>query len=69
MDIKTQLKLLLTLKHLTMNQLAELMSIEMNKPYTAAMLYGKLNRNTISFYECQKIAKILGYEIEFKEIK
>ncbi len=60
MDIKTQLKLLLTLKHISMKQLAELMSNELSKTYTP------LNRK---FYECQCIAKILGYEIEFKEIK
>ncbi len=69
MDIKTQLKILLTLKHLTMEQLAELMSKKSNKPYTAAKLYGKINRDTISFTECQQIADILGYKIEFTELK
>lgn len=69
MDIKTQLKLMLTMKHISMKKLAELMSKQTDEPYTAAKLYGKLNRDTLSFTECQKIAKILGYEIEFKEIK
>ncbi len=69
MDIKTQLKILLTLKHLTMEQLAELMSKKSNKPYTAVKLYGKINRDTISFTECQQIADILGYKIEFTELK
>ena len=69
MNIKTQLKILLTLKHLTMEQLAELMSKKSNKPYTAAKLYGKINRDTISFTECQQIADILGYKIEFTELK
>lgn len=69
MDIKTQLKLMLTMKHVSMKKLAELLSKHMNEPYTAAKLYGKLNRDTISFTECQNIARILGYEIEFKEIK
>ncbi len=69
MDIKTQLKLMLTMKHISMKKLAELMSNQMDEPYSAAKLYGKLNRDTISFTECQNIAKILGYEIEFKEIK
>lgn len=68
MDIKTQLKILLTLKHMSMEQLAALLTKEMNKLYTPAKIYGKLNRDTISFTECQKIAKILGYEIIFKEI-
>ena len=69
MDINTQLKILLALKHISMEKLAELLSKETNKNYTAAKLYGKINRDSISFTECQNIAKILGYEIIFKEIQ
>ena len=69
MDIKTQLKILLTLKHISMEKLAELMSEETGKDYTAAKLYGKINRDSISFTECQHIAKILNHEIVFKELK
>lgn len=68
MDIKTQLKIFLTLHHLSMAQLAECMSRETGKNYTSAKLYGKINRDTLSFTECQIIAKILGYEIVFKEV-
>ncbi len=68
MDIKTQLKIFLTLRHLSVSKLAELMSKETGINYTAAKLYGKLNRDTISFTECQIIAKILGYEIVFQEV-
>ena len=68
MDIKTQIKILLTLKHMSVEQLAKKLSDETKKIYTPAKIYGKLNRDTISFTECQIIAKILGYEILFKEI-
>ena len=68
MHIKTQIKILLTLKHVSMKELAELMTVETGKQYTAAILYGKINRDSISFTECQIIAKILGYEIYFKEL-
>lgn len=68
MDIKTQIKILMTLKHMSMEQLAELITKETGDKYTAASLYGKINRDTISFTECQHIAKILGYEITFKEL-
>ena len=68
MDIKTQIKILLTLKHMSVEQLAKFMTKEIGKPYTPAKIYGKLNRDTISFSECQIIAKILGYEIQFKEL-
>lgn len=67
MNIKTQLKILLTLKQMPMKKLAEEMTILTGKDYTPAGLYGKINRDTISFTECQNIAKILGYEIIFKE--
>jgi len=69
MDIKTQLKIFLAMRHLTVAELARKLSEVTGKSYTSAMIYGKLNRDTISFSECQMIAKILGYEIIFKEIK
>lgn len=68
MDIKTQLKILFTLKHMSMERLASLMTQETGENYTAAKLYGKINRDTISYTECQHIAKILGYKIEFVEL-
>ena len=68
MDIKTQLTILLTLKRMSMKALAHEMSKLTGIKYTPAMLYGKINRDTISFSECQQIAKILGYNIEFIEI-
>lgn len=68
MDIKTQLKLLLTIRHMSMKRLAEEMTKKTNKQYTDAKLYGKINRDTISYTECQLIANILGYEIIFKEL-
>ena len=69
MDIKTQIKILLTLKNISIAKLAQLISKETGENYTPAKIYGKLNRDTISFTECQIIAKVLGYEIVFKELK
>lgn len=68
MDIKTQLKLLLTLKHMSMKNLAMEMTNKTGKQYTPAKIYGKINRDSISYTECQQIAEILGYEITFKEL-
>ena len=50
-----------------MEELAVKMTEFAGKTYTPAMLYGKINRDTISFTECQLIADILGYRIEFVE--
>ena len=68
MDIKTRLKILMTIKRVSMEQLANLMTDYTGKTYTPAMLYGKINRDSISFTECQNIAKLLGYKIEFVEM-
>lgn len=66
-NIKTQLKLLMTLKQISMESLSKKMSEISNEAYTPAKLYGKINRDTISFTEVQKIAYILGYKIDFNE--
>lgn len=67
MEIKKQIKILMTLRNVSMIELAKLMCKETGKDYTAAELYGKLNRDTISFTECKIIARILGYKINFVE--
>lgn len=66
-NIKTRLKILMTLKQMSMEQLAEKMTEIKGEVVTPAMLYSKINRNSISFEDCQIIAKILGYKIEFVE--
>lgn len=55
----------MVLEKINMSQLAELMTEELKKPYTRHSLNGKFARETISLKECQAIAKILGYHIEF----
>lgn len=67
MDIKTQLKILLTLKHVSMKELAEKLTQETGEVYTPASLYGKINRGSISYNLCCKVADILGYKLEFVE--
>lgn len=62
---KSLIKSLLVLNNLTVPKLAERMSAELNKKYTKGSVYGKLRRDTLTLKECQTIAKILGYHIEF----
>lgn len=68
-NIKTQLKFLMSLNRVSMNELASKMSEKTGKHYTSAVLYGKINRDSISFTECQLIGEILGYKLEFVEEK
>ena len=69
MDIKTQLNIMFTVRKMRVAKLAELMSTETGRHYTASSLYGKINRDTISFTECQIIAKLLNYELMFKDLE
>ena len=62
---KSYIRSLLTLHNMPIIRLAELMSKELGKTYTRQSLYGKLDRDSLSLKECQIIAKILGYHIEF----
>lgn len=57
------------MKHVSMEKLAQLLTKETKKKYTSAKLYGKINRDTLSFTEFKNIIKILGYKIEFIEEK
>lgn len=59
------IKPLLSLNQFTVEELAKRMSVELNKKYTRSSLNGKFARDTLSMKECQAIAKILGYRIEF----
>lgn len=66
---KSYIRSLLTLHNMSIIRLAELMSKELGKTYTRQSLYGKLDRDSLSLKECQIIAKILGYHIEFVKNK
>lgn len=67
MDTKTRLKILFTIEQMSMQKLAEELSAKAGEKYTKAALYGKINRDTITYTECRYIADILGYELEFKK--
>jgi len=55
---------LLVLNKVSVAELAEKMTKLMNKKYSRGSIYGKLDRDTLTFKELQAIAKILGYKIE-----
>lgn len=65
MENKKFIRSLLVLNNMTMPELAKLMTKELGKKYTRDSINGKLARESISLRECQTIAKILGYRIEF----
>lgn len=62
---KRYINSLLTLENISVAELAKKMTIELNKKYTNKGIYAKLSRDTLTLKECQAIAKILGYRIEF----
>lgn len=66
---KNYIKSLLVLHNISVPQLAEKLEVELKRKCTKGSLYGKLRRNTLTLRECQAIAKILGYHIEFVKNK
>ena len=64
MDNKSYIMSLLVLNKVSVAELAEKMTKLMNKKYSRGSIYGKLDRDTLTFKELQAIAKILGYKIE-----
>lgn len=65
MNNKNYIRSLLALNNISVIELAEKMTEMSDEKYTAGSLYGKLSRDTLTLRECQLIAKILGYRIEF----
>ncbi|MBQ7450082.1 hypothetical protein IJS77_01595 [bacterium] len=68
MSSKETVKILLVKRCMTITKLAEKLSEATNKKYSRANLSDKISRSAIRFDEMEQIAKILGYEIEFKDI-
>ena len=68
MSSKETVKILLVKRCMTITKLAEKLSKVTNKKYSRANLSDKISRSAIRFDEMEQIAKILGYEIEFKDI-
>ena len=62
---KNYIRSLLMLNGMSVIRLAKLMTDELGTQYTRGSLYGKMDRDTLTLRECQAIAKILGYHIEF----
>ena len=68
MNIRAQINFWLALKQYDYNKLASEMTKVMNKKYTRGSINAKLIRNTLTLYEFEQIAKILGYKIIFEEV-
>ncbi len=65
--ITVEIKLLASLRGLTLTHVAQKMSERLKKPYSLANLSNKLKRGSISIDEVRLLADILGYNIKFVE--
>ena len=63
--INVEVKLLVSLKGLTLTYVANELSKRLNKTYSLPSLSKKLKRGTISYEEIAIIADILDYDIKF----
>lgn len=69
MGVKEDIKILLVKENLSIKDLAEKVSNISEEKYSIDGLYKKLNNGTMKYDEAIFLAKVMGYEIEFKKIK
>jgi len=68
MTSKSQLKVLMAREDINARELAELLNKETDKNYTQGSLLQKISKSSFRYDEIEIIARILGYEINFKKI-
>lgn len=69
MDIRNELKYIMSKEAVTLTKMAELMSEKTGKKYTINTLSGKLLRKTITLNETCELLETIGYHIEFVKDK
>ena len=67
MDIRNDIKYLLSKEALTITELAKLMTEKTGKKYTVNGISGKLIRESITLKEALQIFDIIGYDLEPKK--
>ena len=68
MSSKEAIKILLVKKGMTITQLAKELTALTGKKYSRDSLSHRISRSAIRYDEMELIAKILEYEIEFKDL-
>ncbi len=69
MDIRSEIKHLVSLEATTLTKIAERMSNEKGTKMKLNNLSKKLRSNTIKFAEVDAIVDLLGYDIKFEKRK
>ena len=71
MDIRDEVKIMLTSKRMSMTELARQMTELSGKNYSQSLISHKLNSESLRYSEMKLICKILGYRIyiDFDEIR
>ena len=71
MDIRDEVKIMLTSKRMTMTELARKMTELSGKHYSQSLISHKLKSESLRYSEMKLICKILGYRIyiDFDEIR
>ena len=71
MDVRDEVKIMLTSKRMTITKLAEKMTELSGKNYSQSLISHKLADSSLKYTEMKLICKILGYRIyiDFDEIR
>ena len=68
LEAREQIKLLLSLRKMTITELARDLTQVTGKHYTPASLSAKMIRGTLSYNEMLKICEILDYKIDISSL-
>jgi len=69
MPAKEEIKVMLARKNLSMRKLIEIINEHYNRKDTVQNLSNKLNRDSIKYKEVEEIADVLGFRIDFTDLK
>lgn len=71
MEIRDEVKIMLTSKRMSMTELAKRMTEMSGKKYSQSLISHKLKSESLRYSEMKMICKILGYRIyiDFDEIR
>jgi len=69
MTAKQEIKVMLARKGLTLKELVNLLNTKYNRNDSLQNLSNKLNRDSVRYREVEEIADILGFRVDFTDLK
>lgn len=68
MSVRTSIRTLLLKEHMTLSELARIVSANTNTKYTVDSLSRKLQNETMKYNEAEMLINTIGYNIKFEKM-